>query len=111
MPGFVTSRLQSQQRETVIERCQLIDPRRRLTDQRAQFAQGRILIVARLDFLGIGKLIAGLGFEDIGASPLPLLEQLLVLLELLLVGLLAGDTDADLVFGEQRLCITGHHPH
>jgi hypothetical protein len=44
------------QDEAGLQRRQVLDPHRRLADQRAQLAQRGILLVARLDLLGIGQL-------------------------------------------------------
>ena len=69
------------------------------------------MLIQRLDFLGSRQLIARFRFQDVGARAFALLEQMLVLLELLLVGLFLRAGNVDLVLGEQRLGVIGQHPH
>ena len=111
MPGVVVGRGQGERGKALVQRCQVVDVDALHADQRAQLPERGVLLIQGLDLFGGGQLIAGLGFKDIGASALALLEQMPVLLELLFERLLLGPGDVDLVLGEQRLGVIAQHPH
>lgn len=96
-------RLQGEGLKLLTKRRQIADVHRRHAHQRAQLAQSGILLVARFDLLGSRQLIARLGFENIGARALALLEHVFVLLELLFVGLLLRTGDVDLIWANKAL--------
>ncbi|MNR03650.1 hypothetical protein D3C85_1195540 [compost metagenome] len=92
------------------QRCQVLDLQR-LTNDCLQGAQGRIEVVAGLDFLGLGQLIARLGFQQVGTGTLAALEQAPVQLQLLGIGTALGLGQGDLLVGEQRFAVGAEHPH
>ncbi|MNG37175.1 hypothetical protein D3C84_1244380 [compost metagenome] len=57
MPGVEVGRLQGEGLEALVQWREVVDVDGRHADQRAQFPQGRILLVARLDFLGGGQFV------------------------------------------------------
>ncbi len=110
MPTVIGGRAQGERLEALLQRVQVSHIDGRFTDQRRQFAQGRILFVPGLDLLGSGQLITRLGLEDIGTRALAPLEQVAILLELLVEGLLLGQGNVDLVLGEQGLGVVVQDP-
>ena len=91
-------------------RRQVVDGHR-LADDRLQCTQRRVEVVGRLDLLGLGQLVAGTGFQDIGAGPLAALEQSLVEAQLLGVGTPLGLGQGNLLLGEQCLAVGAEQPH
>lgn len=100
-PGGVAGGAQRAHLEAFAERRQVGDLQRR-PDQSLQLAQGGILAVPRLDFLGLGQVEAGLGLQGVGAGAVAALELALVELELLAVGAFLRPRQFDLVLGQQR---------
>ncbi|MCY1435345.1 hypothetical protein D9M71_514370 [compost metagenome] len=111
VPGVVIGRLQGEGLKVLLQRRQIGDVDSGHADERTQFAQGRILFVTRLDFLGSCQFIARLGFEYVGTRAFALAKHLLVLLELLLEGFFPGQGNVDLVLGEQGLGVVFQHPY